>query len=82
MRSEQIQVGFVYAVKVSGTVVPVRVYGTRASRDPIRRGGGQKYHGKNLATGRELGTLSARRIRHQLVEVDGRWVPVSNGGRS
>lgn len=79
MRAKDIHPGFTYAVKVSDKIVPVRVYATRANSDPIRRGGGQKYCGWNLVTDRELTTLSARRIRHQLVQVDGQWVRVTGG---
>lgn len=66
MRSKDIQLGKVYAVKVSGSIAPVRLTGEN------RYGG---YDGRNLKTNREIRIRTAVRLRYEMVEAGGKWVP-------
>lgn len=59
MYQDEVQVGHVYAVRVSGRLAPVRITGTYA----YRRGG---LTGTNLATRREV-RLTAAKCRCELV---------------
>ena len=54
MKRQDVQIGSTYIVKVSGALARVRITG----ESPY---GG--WHGKNLATGREIRIRSAARLR-------------------
>ena len=54
MKKAEVQIGSTYIVKVSGVLAKVRITG----ESPY---GG--WHGKNLATGREIRIRSAARLR-------------------
>lgn len=66
MRKEQVEIGKVYAVKVSGNIAPVKLTGES------RFGG---YDGMNLKTKRYVRIRSAARLRYEMVQVDGKWSP-------
>lgn len=53
-------VGGLYAVKISGKVVPVRISGK------IKSDGVQRYRGVNLATGKSVSTVTAGKCRCKL----------------
>lgn len=59
MKKANVVIGSTYAAKVSGRVVPVRVYGTH-----YRKG----WLAINTVTGREIHIISAQRLRHQIKE--------------
>lgn len=62
MRSTDIEVGEVYAVKVSGKVRPVRITTKVCNRQGRRDG----WMGINLRTGREVHIRSPQRCRYQM----------------
>jgi hypothetical protein len=57
MRKHEVELGRVYAAKVSGRIVPVRI-------DAISPYGGWKA--TNLETGRTIHVRSAARLRYQI----------------
>lgn len=59
MKKKDVVVGATYAVKVSGKIVPVRVYATHHA-------GG--WYGLNTYTDREVRIRTAGRLRHRVVE--------------
>jgi len=61
MRKEQVSIGKVYAVKVSGKVVPVRI--TREASSIL---GG--WYGTNTITGREVRIRTAGKLRREIAE--------------
>lgn len=67
MRKNQVQIGHVYAAKVSGRLAPVRI------ESPSPYGG---WVGRNVKTGREVRIKTAARLRGELrQQADGRqWV--------
>jgi hypothetical protein len=65
MKGNEIEVGKVYAVKVSGKVVPVRIW-RKCERFPKHRPYGVDYwEGCNCRTGRQVKILSAQRFRYE-----------------
>jgi hypothetical protein len=73
MKRDQVQLGKVYAVKVSGTVQPVRIQRERDSRLKAAYGSGRVterhggWDGVNLKTGRTIRISSAAKLRFELV---------------
>lgn len=65
MKQAEVEIGQVYAVKVSGTVSPVRVDGARTSQwaTPTRR----KFTGTNLRTGKTV-SFTAAKCRYRVVQ--------------
>ena len=57
MKSENVVVGRIYAAKVSGRVVPVRI--------TARRADGPGWTGENVTTGRAILVRSPRRLRYE-----------------
>lgn len=55
MKKNQIQIGGIYAAKISGRLVPVKISGE------ARYGGG--WHGFNMLTGRNCRIKSAAKLR-------------------
>lgn len=86
MKQDQVALGAVYAVKVSGRVQPVRI--TQALERPVYRannftGHRSAWRGINLTTGREVYIRSAAKLRCVLVAdpVTGVWhYPKRKGG--
>ena len=77
MKKKQIEVGKIYAMKVSGNVVPVKVVGIRTvsgynGRDKTI------YACVNQKTGRDCKAESAAKFRYEIKE-DKRPDPLSNG---
>lgn len=60
MRANDVKIGKVYVVKVSGRPVPVQIYTDKLT--------GYKFAGINLMTGREILFRNARRLRQELTE--------------
>lgn len=84
MKRNQVQVGKVYAVKVSGTVQPVRLtqdrgitakthFGYVGARTQLEKHDG--WDGKNEKTGRAVRIRSAAKLRYELSYNGTRWVP-------
>ena len=71
MKKADVKVGSVYAAKVSGKVVPVRIDAESA------RGG---WTGTNQATGKQVRIKSAQRLRYAMAKKDGKWRRVAAGG--
>lgn len=83
MKRDDVKIGSVYAVKVSGTVQPVRItgerperVGTRGCRDSGCHAVHDGWYGKNMLTGREVRIKSATRLRYEMVLTNGRWCRV------
>jgi len=70
MKKADVKVGSVYAAKVSGKVVPVRIDAESA------RGG---WTGTNQATGKQVRIKSAQRLRYAMAKKDGKWRRVPAG---
>jgi len=70
MKKADVKVGSVYAAKVSGKVVPVRI----DAENP--RGG---WTGTNQATGKQVRIKSAQRLRYAMAKKDGKWRRVPAG---
>jgi hypothetical protein len=65
MKTRDIEIGQVYAVKISGKLVAVRIDGCDAVHKL------QRWHGINLATGRKITIKSPQRCRRKLALVAG-----------
>ena len=63
MTAKDVQVGKVYAARVSGRIVPVRIIAIQARRWDRR----QEWTGTNLVTERSIDITSAR-LRYETVE--------------
>lgn len=75
MKTKEIVIGKVYAVKVSGKIAPVRIlsentssYNPRTNRET--HGG---FAGRNEITGREVHIRGAARVRFEMIFLDGKW---------
>ncbi len=66
MKKADIVIGGIYAVKVSGRIVPVRI-----TRPGCFRG----WEGKNLETGRMIQIKSAARLRYRWCDSRGAGIP-------
>jgi hypothetical protein len=64
VKRDDVVLGQVYAVKVSGRIQPVRL----VSESPY---GG--WVGKNEATGRQIRIRTAAKLRARLEKLDGKW---------
>jgi len=67
MKQDQIRIGSVYAVKVSGLIAPVRVDRIKATvvLGAARAQGKARYEGTNLKTGRTV-AFTAAKCRYEL----------------
>jgi hypothetical protein len=66
MKQSEIQIGRIYAAKVSGSLAPIRIIGTFGWRSGrVHRDG---FVGVNLRTGRTLRFRSAQRFRAEVTE--------------
>jgi len=81
MNKDQVKEGSVYAVKVSGAVVPVRIdnaYERLGRFNSFKRthATAMGWKGTNLLTGREVRIRSAAKLRHELEKdtTSQRWV--------
>jgi len=70
MKQADVRLGGVYAAKVSGKVVPVRI-------DAVTGRGG--WTGTNQATGKQVRIKSAQRLRYAMAKKDGKWRRVAAG---
>jgi len=70
MKKANVTLGGVYAAKVSGKVVPVRL-------DAESRYGG--WDATNLATKKQVRIKSAQRLRYAVAKKDGKWRRVAAG---
>lgn len=59
MKKSQVEIGKVYAAKISGKIQPVRITG-------VNQYGG--WNGRNETTGREIHIKSAQKLRYQIAE--------------
>ena len=86
MKSKDVVVGKVYAVKVNGKIAPVRLesmregYKTRTVHHALRGtypGLTVKasWDGVNLSTGRKVHVRSAAKLRYELIQLNQTWVP-------
>jgi hypothetical protein len=81
MKKDQVVVGGVYAMKVSGNVVPVRITADRGivtgyrhylgRMQPCDKHGG--WVGRNEKTGREVRIPTAAKLRFECENVGGKW---------
>lgn len=70
MTKSQIEIGKVYAAKVSGKIAPVVITG-------ISQYGG--WNARSKATGREIRIRSAAKLRYEMVQRNGvwtKWLPI------
>ena len=70
MRMKDVKIGRVYAVRVSGTLQPVRI------DDVASYGAG--WSGTNLRTNRAIRIRSAQRLRFEVITDGVRWVRANN----
>jgi len=70
MKRAEVTIGGIYAAKVSGKVVPVRI----DAGNP--RGG---WTGTNQVTGKQVRIKSAPRLRYAMAKKDGKWRRVADG---
>lgn len=84
MKQKDVQVGKVYAVRVSGNLSPVRLVRERESTYKANRyaSTGRLSHGGwdavNLKTGRKVHIASAARLRFELEQRGGsKWFPIN-----
>ena len=66
MRKSEIEIGRVYAAKVSGRIVPVRIL--------CYTPWGTGWPGRNLKTGRDVHIKSGQKLRYQMKQdAEGVW---------
>lgn len=75
MKRDKVQVGKVYAVKVSGKIQPVRLQQDRGPSFGFRPKVHAGWVGVNELTGREVRILTAGKLRYEVVQVEGKWRP-------
>lgn len=74
MKAKDIVIGRVYAVKVSGTISPVRVDSVRERWDHLsHRILGKTWTGTNMRTNRKVTIYSPIKFRYEVHRVDGKW---------
>jgi hypothetical protein len=66
MKAKDLVLGRKYAVKVSGHVVPVRLYRKGERFTAARPNGMDYWEGINCLTGRQVKILSAQRCRYEI----------------
>lgn len=66
MHGKDLILGRKYAVKVSGRIVPVRLYAKRERFTATRPNGLDYWEGINCQTGRQVKILSAQRCRYPI----------------
>lgn len=71
MKKNQVKLGHVYKVKVSGTIAPVQI---------IKENPHGGWDGANLATGKRVRIKSAQRLRAELPKPDAKRPPAGKAG--
>jgi len=85
VHKKDVRVGAVYAVKVSGSIVPVRLDAEDKIRISVLKGTIRNtWLGTNLRTNREIRIRSAAKLRYELVKCMKkdckRWVQLTEAG--